>query len=210
MDERSSVPRSRHIVFWSLAAVCLAADLWSKHWMFSQEELLAGKVMWVWPGHAGFQLSLNEGALFGMGQGNVWLFAAFSIAAAVGIPLWLFVWGGARDRALTIVLACVIGGVLGNLYDRVGLPGLDWSTLPPQLRHEVVAGSQDQPAGRVYAVRDFILCVRKWPPRDRWDVWPNFNVADSLLVCGAASLLLLSMRKPSSAQPSEAARPTAA
>src|SRR4051812_28743231 len=198
MDERPSVPRSRHIVFWSLAAACLAADLWTKHWMFSQPQLLAGQVLWFWPGHAGFQLSLNEGALFGMGQGNVWLFAAFSIAAAVGIPLWLFVWGGARDRALTIVLGCILGGVLGNLYDRLGLPGLDWSTVPAHLNREASEGSQDR-AGRVHAVRDYILCVRHWPPRDRWDVWPNFNLADSLLVCGAASLLLLSMRKPASA-----------
>jgi signal peptidase II len=207
MDERAPIPRSRQIAFWALAALCLAADLWSKHWMFSQPDLLAGQVKWLWPGHVGFQLSLNEGALFGMGQGNVWLFAAFSIAAAVAIPLWLFAWAGARDRALTIVLGCVLGGVIGNLYDRVGLPGLDWSTLPAHLNRQADEGSEGPREGRVYAVRDFVLCVRHWPPRDRWDVWPNFNIADSLLVCGAGALVLLSLRKPQTAQPTDAARP---
>jgi signal peptidase II len=209
MDERAPIPRRRHFAFWALAALCLTADLWSKHWMFAQPDLLAGQVKWIWTGHLGFQLSLNEGALFGMGQGNVWLFATFSIAAATAIPLWLFVWGGARDRALTLVLACVLGGVLGNLYDRVGLPGLDWSTLPTHLDHQADAGADSHRSGRVYAVRDFILGVRHWPPRDRWDIWPNFNIADSLLVCGAGALLLLSLRRPQSAEPSEPAAPTA-
>jgi lipoprotein signal peptidase len=35
-------------------------------------------------------------------------------------------------------------------------------------------------------------------------VWPNFNLADSLLVSGAAALLLLSMRKPADGSPGAA------
>lgn len=172
------------MLFWALAALGLTIDLGTKHWMFSHPELLAGEVMWIWPGHAGFQLSLNEGALFGMGQGKVWFFAACSMAAAIAIPVWLFVLGGARDRTLTIVLGCILGGVLGNLYDRVGLSGLDWGMMS--------AAREGEP---VYAVRDFILLAWRWSPdwRERV-VWPNFNVADSLLVCGALALVLLSMR----------------
>jgi signal peptidase II len=184
-----SIPVSRHVLFWSLAALGLAADLGTKALMFSRPNLLAGQVQWIWPNHFGFQLSLNQGALFGMGQGNVWLFAACSIAAAIVIPAWLFYFGGARDRALTIVLGCILGGVLGNLYDRVGMPGLEWDSL------EHLNYNQNPP-GRVYAVRDFVLLARQWPPQSRWDVWPNFNLADSLLVCGAVVLLLLSLRKP--------------
>jgi signal peptidase II len=170
-------------LFWPIAFLGLAADLASKHYMFSQPDLLAGKVRWVWPNYVGFQLSLNEGALFGLGQGGVWLFAAFSIAAAIGIPAYLFFFGGARDLLLTIVLAAVTGGVLGNLYDRLGLPGLDWGVL-----------RADRTGEPVYAVRDFVLVARHWPPRNRWDVWPNFNVADALLVGGAFSVAVLSWR----------------
>ena len=187
MDHRRPVPLSRHGLFWTLAAVGLAADLASKHYLFSQKSLLAGDVWWLWPGHAGFQLSLNEGALFGMGQGNVWIFAACSLAAAVAIPLWLFVWGAARDLPLTIALGCIFGGVLGNLYDRTGLAGLDWGAFDRSRRGEPV-----------YAVRDFVLLVWRWD--DDWRnriVWPNFNIADALLVCGAIAIFLLSLRKSS-------------
>ena len=125
-----------------------------------------------------------------MGQGGVWLFATCSIVASAAIPAWLFLAGGARDAALTIVLAAIMGGVLGNLYDRLGLPGLDWGRVPAHLNHS------EHPPGRVHAVRDFVLLARRWPPRGRWDVWPNFNIADSLLVCGAIAIVLLSIRKP--------------
>ena len=43
------------------------------------------------------------------------------------IPIWLFVFGAARDKWLNLALACVMGGVLGNLYDRLGLSGEDWA-----------------------------------------------------------------------------------
>lgn len=185
MDSSHSVPASRHVLFWSLAFAGCAIDLAVKHWMFSQQPLLEGQVWWLVPGHAGLQLSLNEGALFGMGQGNTWLFAACSAAAALAIPAWLFLFGAAHDRALTGALGCLMGGVLGNLYDRAGLPGLDWGLFDPSRSGE-----------RVHAVRDFFLLAWRWD--DEWQqriVWPNFNVADALLVCGAIALVALSMRK---------------
>jgi signal peptidase II len=84
----------------------------------------------------------------------------------------------------------VAGGVLGNLYDRLGLPGLDWGIL-----------RADRKGEPVYAVRDFVLVARHWPPRNRWDVWPNFNVADSLLVCGALSVAALGSRAARRGEP---------
>ncbi|QDT74856.1 signal peptidase II [Lacipirellula limnantheis] len=184
MDQRAPIPFNRHLTFWALACLGCAADLWSKHYMFSQPDLLAHDIRWMWEGHAGFQLSLNEGALFGMGQGNVWVFASCATAAAVAIPVWLFVFGAARDRGLTIALGCILGGVIGNLYDRLGLPGLQW------------ANWDSARSGTVHAVRDFVLIARRWPPQGQFDVWPNFNVADSLLVCGAIALFLISWRRP--------------
>ena len=185
MDSGHSVPASRYVLFWSLAAAGCAIDLAVKHWMFSQRALLEGEVWWLVPGHAGLQLSLNEGALFGMGQGNTWLFAACSAAAALTIPAWLFLFGAASDRALTAALGALMGGVLGNLYDRTGMPGLDWGAFDPTRAGEPV-----------HAVRDFFLVAWRWD--EDWlqrIVWPNFNVADALLVCGAIALLALSMRK---------------
>ena len=63
--------------------------------------------------------------MFGLGQGMVWLFALLSIAAAVGVCWYLFVAGAARQWLFTVAFSGMMAGVLGNLYDRLGLPGLN-------------------------------------------------------------------------------------
>jgi len=177
------VPPARYVLFAVPAMAGCATDLATKAWFFSSPALRAGEILWLWTGHVGIQLSWNEGALFGMGQGRVWLFAVLSVAAAVAIPVWLFWFGAARDRWLTFALGCVMAGVLGNLYDRLGLHGDAW---PP---------SHPRAGEPIYAVRDWIL----WQANDQWR-WPNFNLADSLLVVGAALLLLHALRQPTGAQ----------
>jgi len=109
------IPLSRHLLFWTLAAVGCATDLVTKQWAFSAPSLRGGSVWWLWKGHAGFQQSLNEGALFGLGQGQVGWFAIFSLVALFAIPVWLFCFGAARDCWLMITLGCIVGGILGNL-----------------------------------------------------------------------------------------------
>lgn len=177
-----AVAANRYAVFSTIALIGCALDLATKHWVFAALGRPGGPTWWIWEGIFGFQTSLNEGALFGMGQGKVWLFAALSVAAAVGIVYWLFVAGAARDWLLTVALGCVMAGILGNLYDRLGF----WS-LP------------GGPAGPVHAVRDWILVkYQNW-------VWPNFNLADSFLVCGAAMLVWHAFRteaNPAKPEPS--------
>lgn len=161
-----AVPLWSYLVFAFIAIPGFLIDLATKSWIFGRLGMPnENPTWWIWQGIFGLQTSLNQGALFGIGQGQVWLFASLSIGAAVGIAYWLFFAGGAKDRLLTPALGCVMAGILGNLYDRLGL----WS----------VPGQQ---GARVYAVRDWILVQYK-----DW-VWPNFNIADSLLVCGAALL----------------------
>jgi signal peptidase II len=168
-----AVPPSRHLAFLSIVVVGCAADLWTKSFMFDRLGMPGGRTWWVWNGVLGFQTSLNEGALFGMWQGMVWVLASLSVAAAFGIVFWLFLRGAARDWLLTVALACITAGVVGNLYDRLGLHGLRWP-----------ANFGAHPAGApVHAVRDWVLVmIGDWP-------WPNFNLADSLLVGGAAMLI---------------------
>src|SRR5687767_14490290 len=115
------VTLKHYLLFLIPALAGLVADLGTKSWFFSQPDLRAGKIYWLWEDHAGLQLSWNEGALFGMGQGKVWLFVALSVAALIAIPVWLFWFRAARDAWLTFALGCVTGGVLGNLFDRLGL-----------------------------------------------------------------------------------------
>jgi signal peptidase II len=202
MKAINAVPASRYSVFFAIAAAGCAVDLATKAWMFdwlgmppgpsevacavgrdecpvagSAAMPAAGRTEWLWNEVFGFQSSLNEGALFGMGQGMVLFFAAVSIGALIGILYWLFWTGAARDWLLTVSLGCISAGILGNLYDRLGLPGLAWVDHP---RHAL--------GERVHAVRDFVLFkIGSYS-------WPNFNLADSLLVCGAAILLWHALR----------------
>ncbi len=174
-----AIPRSRYVLFVFVAAIGCAADLVTKAWCFSSENLRAGEIAWLWHGHVGIQLSRNLGALFGIGQGKFAYFAALAIIAAVAVPVWLFWFRGARNAWITISLGCIMGGILGNLYDRLGFSGDAWfgpGNTSPLARH---------------AVRDWIL----WQVSDQWR-WPNFNIADSLLVVGVAILLLYEFFNP--------------
>jgi signal peptidase II len=126
---------------------------------------------WWIDGVFGIQTSTNPGALFGMGSGYSWLFALFSVAAFIGILTWIFLYGGLRDRWLTFSLGLICGGILGNLYDRVGLGYLP--TYPSEIKNNV----RDWILFRLEGVRFF-------------DPWPNFNIADACLVCGAIMLFV--------------------
>jgi signal peptidase II len=68
---------------------------------------------------------------------------------------------------LTVTLGLVTGGILGNLYDRLNLHRL--------------------PVPFAGGVRDWILL------RYGQYTWPNFNIADSLLVAGAIMLAVYSL-----------------
>jgi signal peptidase II len=185
------IPANRFAVFSALVAVVCVLDLTTKSWMFAELKMPGpdSHIWWLWKGVFGFQTSLNEGALFGMGQGMWPLFAALSVGAAAAILVWLFAMGAARDWLLTIALALVTAGILGNLYDRLGLPGLTWNIA---YRGHLVG----EP---VHAVRDFVLMmIGPW-------TWPNYNIADSSLVCGAALLMwhaLFSKQETSKNSPS--------
>lgn len=166
--------------FLGLAFLGCVLDLWTKHLVFSSPRFFHGDEWWLWPGHVGIQKSLNEGALFGMGQGKVALFALFSVIAAIAIPVWLFWFRAAEDFWFTTILGVIMGGVIGNFYDRMGLHGMQWDAFDPQRAGQTV-----------HAVRDWIL----FQVNDQW-VWPNFNIADSLLVVGAIALFMRSLFIP--------------
>ena len=120
---------------------------------------------WVWEPYIGFETSINTGALGGFGQGKVFIFAGVSMVAILVIETWLVASRGARDRWLATAMGLVLAGILGNLYDRLGLWG-------------------------VYGVRDWILF------QYNTFVWPNFNLADSYLVCGAGMIIWQALRHP--------------
>ena len=163
-------------VFTTIVMLTTAADLITKALAFKNLGMPGTKPGWpVINNMLWYRTSLNEGALFGLGQGMGWFFISVSVAALLGILItvsWLRI---RNDSVLLVALACITGGILGNLYDRLGIPSLRW---------HAPLGRQGEP---VFAVRDWIH-FRLEGIID----WPIFNLADSFLVFGAGLLLLLS------------------
>jgi len=71
---------------------------------------------------------VNHGALFGLGgqhKGSAnQVFAAISLIAATGIIIWSFRQSTAADGWLCTALGLILGGTLGNLYDRIVFNGV--------------------------------------------------------------------------------------
>lgn len=166
-------------VFVAVVAAGLAADLATKHWAFARLGMPGRDRIWIWRDVLSLETNLNEGALFGVGAGWSPLFVTLSLLAACGIVGW-FAWQRASHGAwMTLAMASVLAGILGNLYDRLGLPGLVWDD-PERL------------GAPVYAVRDWIH-FRVERGQFVFD-WPVFNLADTLLFCGVSVLVVLNWR----------------
>jgi signal peptidase II len=103
---------------WLTVAV-IALDQASKHWIVAS--FREGEVLPLTP-FASLVLAFNRGAAFsflaGSGGWQRWLFAVIAVVASVAM-LWFLRRGG---RPLFCAgLALIIGGALGNLYDRITL-----------------------------------------------------------------------------------------
>lgn len=123
----------------------------------------------VVPGVLDFTLVLNPGAVFGTGPGGRWFFVGFTVVAIAFAGMMFARWCGPRDHWAHAGIGMLIGGGLGNLYDRLMFA----------------------------CVRDFLhpLPGVKWPGGVRFlgrdEVWPYVsNVADALLLVGIAILLV--------------------
>ena len=163
----SSTPWTHHVLFLTIATFGCAADLWTKHAVFQWRGMpRPDNEWWVWEPFVGIETAINSGALFGLGDGFGKFFAAISIVAAFAIVLAILRFGAARDLLIAIALGAILGGILGNLYDRLGF----W--YPPEM-----------PGAWRTEVRDWILF------RYGRYTWPNFNIADCLLVVGAGLLM---------------------
>lgn len=113
-----------------------------------------------------FMAMVNEGAVFGIGQGQRWLFVAVSVLA-IGFISYLFATSG-NHRFYQFVLGMLLAGVIGNMYDRITFG----------------------------YVRDMIHALpgRTWPGTNR-EIFPwIFNVADMLLCVGVGLVFVYTLR----------------
>jgi len=174
----------RLVVFLAVTGLGTFVDLYSKSRVFANLGYPNGRseplfdTAWLT-----FRLhtSFNRGALWGIGQNYTAVFAVLSVLAIGVILYWLFVRQATRSWWLTICLALILAGTLGNLYDRLG-----WHGCRDPLTSE-----------RIFAVRDFLLF------RFGSYHWPVFNFADVFLVSGACCLILQSLLTPADRENTE-------
>jgi signal peptidase II len=117
-----------------------------------------------------FNLVINRGAVFGLGENRRGAFIAFTVfAAAAG--LFVFArWTSPKDRVAHVALGLILAGGIGNLYDRIAYG----------------------------VVRDFLHLFpgRHLPfgwswPRGGSELFPwVFNVADMMLLAGMGLLMI--------------------
>ena len=144
-----------------LAALVLAADQFSKY--LALQNLPLEVNVTVLGDFLSFYLVKNPGAAFSLGSGATWVFSIALAAVAVAI-IWLTA-TKVRSRIWAVVLGLLLGGVLGNLTDRL-------------LR---------EPGFGVGHVIDFINTPWMW-------FWTNpaiFNVADIFIVCDMIAIAVL-------------------
>lgn len=146
-------------IYFSVSAVVIALDRLTKLFVARHVELNFGRVP-VIPNFFSITHVENTGAAFSLfaewpPRVRIPLLVGFSTVAmfAVCYLLWN---SAAKSTRSALALALILGGAIGNLYDRLFF-------------------------GRVTDFLHFYIGSH---------TWPDFNLADSAIVCGAALLIM--------------------
>jgi len=138
-----------------LVAACAATlDLVSK-WLVFRALVEAGSEIRIIAPYCILRTSTNTGGPFGIGAGSPLVFLVAS-PLIIAVLFWMYAHTPASHRIEVFSLGLILGGAIGNLFDRIAFE----------------------------EVRDFILIGGI--PRDvggMW-YWPAFNLADAFLVVG--------------------------
>ena len=114
---QSRLPNMKQIViFFSITIGGITLDLWSKSAIFARLE--DGETLPIIDGIVQFIKTTNLGAAFGIAHGQRALLVSVS-AIALLVILGIFFFGKIRDTSMTVILAMLVAGVTGNLYDRI-------------------------------------------------------------------------------------------
>jgi signal peptidase II len=114
-------------IFLGSAVVVAGLDLWSKAWAFGLVRASEDGRVALWPGRLEFIIAYNNAGIWSVGRGvehsNLLLTAIAGLVAVVvfGWGLWL-AWQ--RQRAAACLAGFILGGAVGNLYDRLAYGGV--------------------------------------------------------------------------------------
>jgi signal peptidase II len=112
----------RWVLFWGIALGGTGFDLATKAVIFERVGAPPAPAVTIVPHILELHTSQNTGALWGFGSRipqSSKVFAALSVIAAILICYWLFFMGAASSTVLTVALALIMAGALGNCYDRL-------------------------------------------------------------------------------------------
>jgi signal peptidase II len=122
MKGEGGVTLRRWILFWAIALGGTTFDLTTKSIIFARVGPPPAPSVIIVPDILELHTSQNTGALWGFGSAlpqSSKLFAALSVVAAILICYWVFFMGAASNTVLTVALALIMAGALGNCYDRL-------------------------------------------------------------------------------------------
>lgn len=195
-------PKVPLLLFLSTLIIALGSDLVMKYWSFEHVagqpvQLKAGynndpyqiprhEGMTIVPKVLALRLTLNTGAIFGIGKGAQWFFVFVSVLATAFI-CFLFWRAPLNAYGMQICYALILSGALGNMYDRMVYNAVrDMFNLFPDVH---------LPFGW------------HWPGGST-EVYPwLFNIADAALIVGVLSLMVMvqlaDMRQRKSAKTSD-------
>ncbi len=166
----SSPLNAKTSIFVGLTTLVLVLDQITKYWVFNNIAYGTGEIV-VIPGFFSLVHAQNKGAAFGVAGDMEYrhiLFLGFTVVA-FAVIVDLFRKLPSTDRFVSGILGLILGGALGNAWDRVD------------------KGS----------VTDFLRIYTEYPPLEAWLIanfrtneWPSFNIADSALVIGVCFFLV--------------------
>ncbi len=171
--------RPSYVFLGVVSVVTLVADVGTKIWAEKRLEAYPG-YMEILQNHLSFVLARNKGGAWGLLQGtseNVRRpFFLLVSAAAIAFIVTLYRRLQPRQHALKWGLPLVLGGALGNVFDRI--------------RYGHVIDFIDYRAEWVRGMND--LMVRLKIAAGSTDHWPTFNVAD-IAICVGVGLMAIDM-----------------
>ena len=118
----------------------------------------------------------NPGMAFGFDPGSgfkLWI-SLFSLAASIGLIIYLYIIRG-QSLSLRIAIACILGGAVGNLIDR--------------MFYGILYGYAPMFYGGVVDFLDFDFFNVTILGRS-YERWPIFNFADAAVTIGVLILIL--------------------
>jgi signal peptidase II len=166
-------PRPSYVFLGLVSVLTLAADLGSKAW--AEQHLDGNTVAELWKNHVTLLLAKNRGGAWGLLQStseNVRrpFFLLVSVAA-IAFIMTLYRRLNPNQRALKWGLPLVLGGALGNVFDRI--------------RYGHVIDFIDYRADWMRVMNEKLL-------HNSNDHWPTFNIAD-VAICVGVGLMALDM-----------------